>query len=112
MNYQDHSHKQVFWKYYRKTNLLIKVSIVSLLLLSSCYELRFTSNNVIKLKTGMTSTEVIEIFGKPKRTSATTCGTAAGKPWSCIIWYYGDITPSLFFSEGPDGVLYLNSWNM
>lgn len=118
MNYQGYSLRQVFRKTYRKTNLLIKVSIISLLLLSSCYSLqpipasKFTPDNVLKLKVGMTSTEVIAIFGKPMKTSATTCGSATDNPWSCIIWIYGEFTPRLTFEQGPEDVLYLNSWMM
>lgn len=101
-----------------KTNLLIKVSIISLLLLSSCYATqstsasKFTSDNAMKLRVGMTSTEIIEIFGKPMKTSAMTCGSATPNPWSCIIWYYGEYRPSFTFEQGKDGVLYLNSWSM
>jgi hypothetical protein len=93
-----------------KINILIKVSIISLLLLSSCYVSKFTSDNVMKLKVGMTSSEVVNIFGKPLKTSATTCGSSTSRPWSCIIWYYGNITPMFTFQQGEDGVLYLNSW--
>ena len=110
MNYQGYSLRHVFWKSYRKTNLLVKVSIISLVLLSSCYASKFTSDNVLKLRVGMTSNEVIEIFGKPIKTEATTCGSATGKPWGCIFWYYGDYVPYFVFSQEADGVLYLNSW--
>jgi len=49
---------------------------------------KFTQRNIIKLKIRMTSEEVIQIFGYPLRTSASTCGQALGKPWKCISWYY------------------------
>jgi len=101
-----------FRKSFSKINLLITVSIFSLLLLSSCYSTRFTSDNVMKLKVGMTSFEVLTIFGKPMKTSATTCGSSSNNPWSCIIWYYGDYKPMFIFQQGENGVLYLNSWNM
>jgi hypothetical protein len=118
MNSQIYTLRNVFWKSFSKTNILIKISIISLLLLSSCYSLqpipasKFTPDNALKLKVGMTSTEVIAIFGKPMKTSATTCGSATDKPWSCIIWHYGEFTPMLTFEQGPDDVLYLNSWMM
>lgn len=112
MNYHSISHTNVSYKSGIKINILIKISIISFLFLSSCYSAKFTTDNVLKLKVGMTSTEVISIFGKPMKTSATTCGTATDKPWTCIIWYYGEYTPMLTFQQGPDDVLYLNSWNM
>jgi hypothetical protein len=95
-----------------KTHLLIKVLIISLLLLSGCSASKFTSDNILKLKIGMTSTEVIEIFGKPIKTEANTCGAGVGKPWTCISWYYGEYRPRFVFVQEIDGVLYLNSWEM
>ena len=112
MNSQIYTLRNAFWKSYRKTSIFIKVSILSLLLLSSCYTSRFTSDNAMKLKVGMTSSEVVAIFGKPMKTSAMTCGSGTPNPWSCIIWHYGDFTPMFTFQQGEDGVLYLNSWNM
>lgn len=109
MNHQGFSLNNGFWKSYRKATLIIKVSIISLLLLSSCYPLKFTSDNVLKLRVGMTSNEVIEIFEKPMKTKATTCGSATDNPWGCIIWYYGEYEPYFVFSE-IGGVLFLNSW--
>ena len=109
MNYQGYSLRHVLSKSYWKTNLLVKAAIMSLLLLSSCYSLKFTSDNVMKLRVGMTSDEVIEIFGKPMSTKATTCGTSTGDPWGCILWYYGEYKPYFIFSE-IGGVLFLNSW--
>jgi hypothetical protein len=91
-----------------KKHTLVKASIISLLLLSSCYASKFTIDNQMKLKVGMTSTEVIEIFGKPRKISAAVCGTGTGL-WNCITWYYGE--RSLTFSDR-GGVLYLNNWDM
>jgi hypothetical protein len=112
MDSQTYTFRNVFLKSCCKTNILIKVLILSLLLLSSCYTSRFTPDNALKLKVGMTSAEVVAIFGKPKKTSAMTCGSSTSRPWSCILWYYGDYTPYFTFQQGEDGVLYLNSWTM
>jgi hypothetical protein len=112
MNSQTYTLKNGFWKSGSNTRMLIKVSILCLLLLSSCYASKFTSDNVMKLKIGMTSSEVINIFGKPLKTSATTCGASTSNPWPCIVWFYGDVTPMFIFTQENDGVLYLNSWNM
>lgn len=50
---------------------------------------KFTSASVMTLKSGMTLSEVQQMFGTPTRTSSATCGqlTARGV-WSCRIWYY------------------------
>lgn len=76
----------------------------------------FTQENILKLRPGMSSEEVIAIFGMPIKTEAATCGQAFGKPWLCITWYY-DRTDFLYakrltFHEGENQRLYLNSWQM
>ena len=119
MNYQGLWSVNVSLRAFREAKLIIAVTIISLFLLSSCYPTqyassssKFTTDNILKLKVGMSSNEVIAIFGKPIKTSGSTCGGAVGKPWTCITWFYGDYTPSLTFQQEQDGILYLNSWNM
>ena len=65
------------------------------ILMTSCsYALKganttFTSTNVMKLRIGMTTTEVVALFGAPDRIERSTCGgkTPSG-PWPCIMWEY------------------------
>jgi len=87
--------------------------LISLVILASgCYSTRFTSQNIMKLKVGMSDKEVIEIFGYPQRTEAGTCGQGLGNPWTCITWYYGEYRPWLRFQQFSDGSLTLNSWEL
>ena len=65
--------------------------VASILLLScSTLPLNFTTENIMKVKVGMTSDEIAQLFGKPKSIKSTTCGTDTDEPWQCIIWTYGD----------------------
>ncbi len=86
--------------------------ILILFFLSSCYSTQFTQSNIMKLKVGMTSEEVIKIFGNPYKTEASTCGGAYGRPWRCIIWKYGEWKPRLTFQTDSYGNLTLNSWDL
>jgi len=96
-----------------RINPFMKFIFISLILLiSACYSTRFSSENVMKLKVGMSDAEVVAIFGYPSRTSANTCGQGLGKPWTCIHWYYGKWTPKLTFQQNTDGSLSLNGWDI
>jgi len=57
----------------------------------------FTTTNMLKIETGMTSTEVIEIFGPPDRTGAETYGSKTKNPWKALVFKYN-------MGPHPDGV--------
>lgn len=82
------------------------------LFLFTCTPPQFTQENIMKIKVGMSDKEVINLFGYPKKTEASTCGQLLKKPWTCIKWYYGDWKPRFTFQQGDDGNLYLNSWEI
>lgn len=48
----------------------------------------FTADRVLGLSVGLTTDEVIALFGRPDRPQATTCGSKSGSPWQCLIWEY------------------------
>lgn len=83
----------------------------------------FTADKVLGLKVGLTTDQVVSLFGNPDRTQGTTCGTQTPSPWQCLIWEY-DLGPHprgrfqhssninrMYFSaeENPPR---LNSWNI
>ena len=76
-----------------------------------CYSARFTQDNIMKLRLGMTDHEVLATFGKPLKTEARTCGQGLGEPWTCIIWYYGEWKPRLVFAVKSDGSFSLSGWD-
>lgn len=46
----------------------------------------FTTINIMKVHPGMTSDEIIKLFGNPKSIGQAVCG---GGSWTCITWEYG-----------------------
>lgn len=49
----------------------------------------FTGANVMGLKVGLTTDEVVSVFGKPTRIRSLTCGGATQRgEWSCLVWEY------------------------
>lgn len=48
----------------------------------------FTADRVLALKIGMTTDEVVAVFGRPDRTRVMTCGSQTPSPWQCLIWEY------------------------
>ncbi len=96
----------------------IFIVLLLLLILNGCvsFQSRFTQENIMKLRTGMSAEKVVAIFGNPIKTEANTCGQATGRPWTCITWWY-DSTNILYakrltFFENEDGRLYLSFWDM
>ena len=73
----------------------------------------FLDKNILSIKVGMTSDEVIELFGNPTNIRTTTCGK---KPdtWKCTWWEYGhryDNNASFTFG-GNHGALLLNNYEI
>ncbi|MBI1302051.1 MAG: hypothetical protein GC137_10440 [Alphaproteobacteria bacterium] len=84
--------------------------------LSSCSTLpaSFSSENVMKIQQGMSSDEILEMFGEPKSVSVQTCGTSTPNPWSCTTWEYGQYGyhyASFTFAGNP-GALLLNNYKV
>lgn len=48
----------------------------------------FSAENILKIHQGMTSDEILSIFGKPKSISVGVCGRPP-REWNCTTWEYG-----------------------
>lgn len=74
----------------------------------------FTTENVMKVHTGMKSDKILEMFGAPKDVSQAVCGAGVGTPWTCTTWEYGDIYHDMasFTFGGDSGSLVLNDFNI
>lgn len=103
--------------------IINKVAVVSFaIFLSGCVSIPsvsalpkafFSDKNILSIKIGMSSDEVIKLFGNPTNVRTTTCGT---KPdtWKCTWWEYGhryDNNASFTFS-GDHGNLLLNNYEI
>lgn len=86
------------------------------LLLASCTTLpsSFTTENIMKTHPGMSSDEILELYGKPKNVRTTTCGSATKNPWSCTIWEYGEFPNdrATFYFSGEYGSYILNNFDI
>ena len=95
------------------TNLLV-LGLISLTL-ASCSALpsEFTSENIMKVHQGMSSDEILTLFGEPKSIEVTTCGPFLGK-WNCTIWSYGDYPydHASFYFRGEHDSLILNNFDI
>lgn len=47
----------------------------------------FTTQNIMTIHTGMTSDQILKLFGDPKNVSQNVCGA---NHWICITWEYGE----------------------
>ena len=71
----------------------------------------FTTENVMKVHQGMSSQEILELFGKPKNISQTVCGGDTGRTWTCTTWEYGKFpygTATFTFSGNNDSLVLNN----
>lgn len=55
----------------------------------SDWTINLNSENMLKIKIGMSSGEILKIFGPPRNISKQVCG--ALNRWTCTTWEYGDI---------------------
>ena len=73
----------------------------------------FSRENIVKLRVGMTSEEVVQIFGLPLKTEADVCGETTASPWTCITWWYNSKSlaqSTRMVFEVHNETLYLNRW--
>lgn len=74
----------------------------------------FTAENILKVHPGMSSAEILDLFGEPKNISSSICGGLVGESWRCTRWEYGKFPygrASFTFSDD-NGLLRLNSFNV
>jgi len=75
----------------------------------------FTTENILKVQSGMSSNEVLKLFGAPKSVRQDICGSASGNPWECVTWKYGDILydeATFTFSRKSKDVMILNNFDI
>ena len=69
----------------------------------------FNTENIMRVHQGMSSQEVLDLFGEPKSVRQAVCGAAAGKPWTCTTWSYGAVSQDratfTFSGDGPDSLV-------
>lgn len=100
-------------------NLIFLIGFLIQITLFSCVttskvdsNVGFTSENIIKIKKGMTSFEIIQLFGNPVGTETTLMGAETSKPWQAIEWHYDKSNryKRVFAFQEINGTLYLQAW--
>ena len=89
--------------------------------LSSCVTLpgvsalpsSFTTKNIMKVHQGMSSGEILKLFGEPKSVSSAVCGRAPNQ-WTCTTWKYGNspYDNASFTFSGKHGSYQLNNFDV
>ncbi len=74
----------------------------------------FTTENVLKIKQGMSSSDVLRMFGSPVSVKQSVCGAATDKVWLCTTWDYGEFPydRASFTFSGDHKTLILNSFSV
>lgn len=90
---------------------------LTILVLSSCSTLpgTFTTEKVMKIHQGMSSDEIITMFGTPRNVSQSVCGSNTGHSWTCTTWEYGQFPydrASFTFSGDSPNQLKLNNFDI
>ena len=106
-----------------KTSILLFILFVPLFL-SSCETMTmsmsalpssFSTENIMKIHPGMSSDEILVLFGEPKNIKSAVCGGAAiDNPWNCTTWEYGNspYDNARFTFSGQHGSYILNNFDV
>lgn len=80
----------------------------------STLPLSFSTENIMKVHPGMSSDEILALFGEPKSISSSVCGSATGNPWKCTTWEYGEFPydRASFTFSGEHGSYRLNDFKV
>ena len=97
--------------------------ISTLILLTSCtaselnslsFNSTFSTEKVMKLENGMTSDEIVQMFGNPNSVRTAVCGKDHGQAWDCTFWEYGKFGSGYasFTFQKMGGKLLVNSFKV
>ena len=74
----------------------------------------FTTENTLKVHQGMSSGEILALFGTPKSVRSAVCGGSTDATWTCTTWKYGDFPydNASFTFSGNHGSYKLNNFDI
>lgn len=99
---------------------LLFFTLLAPLLLTSCETMSmsalpssFSTENIMKVHQGMSSDEILALFGEPKSISSAVCGMSPNQ-WNCTTWEYGDppYDSASFTFTGEHGSYILNNFDV
>ncbi len=73
----------------------------------------FTTENIMQVHQGMSSDEILAIFGEPKSVDVAVCGMPPNQ-WTCTTWEYGEFPyeRASFTFNGKHDSLRLNNFEV
>ncbi len=73
----------------------------------------FPTESVMKLHQGMSSDEILQLFGEPKNIRSAVCGRDPDQ-WTCTTWEYGEFPydRASFTFSGEHGSYILNNFDI
>jgi len=100
-------------------NYVVAVLLTPLLLTScetmstSALPSSFTTENVMKVHQGMSSDEILRVFGEPKSINSAVCGSIPNQ-WTCTTWEYSEFPydRASFTFSGEHGSYILNNFDV
>lgn len=74
----------------------------------------FTTENVMKIKQGISSSEILKMFGYPASVRQAVCGADTDQMWLCTTWEYGEFPydRASFTFSGERDFLILNNFSV
>ncbi len=93
---------------------LLFFSLTSVLLFAcSTLPTSFTNENLMKVHQGMSSNEILKMFGEPKSVDVAVCGMPPNQ-WTCTTWEYGEFPydRASFTFSGKHNSLQLNNFSV
>lgn len=73
----------------------------------------FTTENIMQVHQGMSSDEILVMFGEPKNVDVAVCGMSPNQ-WTCTTWEYGEFPydSARFTFSGKHNSLKLNDFTV
>jgi hypothetical protein len=97
-----------------KSLLVVLCGGVISLTACSSLPLSFSTEKIMKVRNGMSSKEILKMFGTPKSVRQAVCGANFGQSWTCTTWEYGgypDKASFTFSGDNPETMV-LNSFDV
>ena len=98
----------------RKFTSLFFLCLISLSICAcSTLPTTFTTENLMKVHQGMSSNQILEMFGTPKNVAVNVCGMPPNQ-WTCTTWEYGEFPydRAIFRFNGEHDSLTLNDFSV
>jgi hypothetical protein len=104
---------RIFTSSYFLSLILLSLASCSDLPSNSALPSKFSTENIMKVHQGMSSNEILALFGEPEKIRAAVCGRPPDQ-WTCTTWEYGEFPKkrASFTFSGEHDSLKLNNFEV